>query len=508
MSEADTIVALATPAGVGERAVLRLSGPQAWQVLQAALEELPELRAGRLLRAALPLGAGARLDVELMLWAAPRSATGEQLAEIHLPAWPAAVAECTRLLRAAGCRPAERGEFTRRAVLLGKLDVERAVALGALSRAADAPSAQAALDTLIDGADRALDALREQLLATLALLEAHVDHEDDDTEALAHEELPRALAALSARAAQLADRSASRASAEGELDVLLLGPPNAGKSSLMLALCPDARTTASPVPGTTRDALHARRRVGERTLRFIDGPGVSWEHAWSDPLDARAMQQFLEQLPEHALVLDLEDACAPSSHAERAQRRAAAGSRPRLDVASKADLLDASHEPVSGAERDASGRVVGAVAAATGGASEQGGGARFLVSATTGFGLENLLDALLALAPPPAPLSARHALEAELLADVLPLLTGADLAADLAADLDLHADPTGQAKPRSSLGAASPEHHAALLRSGALPLVALALREAAERLDAHSQRSADLSEELLDRVFAGFCLGK
>jgi len=450
VSVVDTIVAPATPAGVGERAVVRLSGPRAWHALRDVLTDLPPLAPRRLLDARLPLGDGVALPVELMLWRAPHSASGEDLAEVHLPGWPAAVAELLRRLRVAGCRPAQPGEFTRRAVLLGKLDLERAVALGALSRAADAPALAAALDTLVDGGDRALAALREELLATLALLEAHVDHEEEDTEALAEGELPTALAALARRARRLDDDSAARFESEGELAVVLLGPPNAGKSSLMLALCPDAQTTPSPVPGTTRDALSARRRVGARTLAVIDGPGVSWEHAWDDPLDAEAMRLFVGRLPRGAVIVDVEDVTRPSGAEERARRRACAGERPRVEVWNKCDLLAADLAPH----------------------------ARLPVSALSGAGLDALLDAVLAAAPSVAPLAGRHALERQLLDELRPLLE----------PLDADASP--------------------LAREGALPLVALALREALQRLDEHAQRAGDLSEELLDRVFAGFCLGK
>lgn len=446
MISADTVVALATAPGVGERAVLRLSGAAAFELLAQVLREVPEPEPGRLQRASLPLGDGLALPVELLLFVAPRSATGENVAEIHLPAWPAVVAELLARLVRAGARPAQRGEFTRRALTLGKLDLAQAEALGALGRATAPDAAAEALATLLGEAPSDTAELRERLLGTLALLEAHVDHEAEDTEALADGRLDEALAELAGFLRRSASAQAASATPDGELDVVLLGPPNAGKSSLLLALCPGARTTASPLAGTTRDLLEARREVAGRRLRFLDGPGVRRAPPLEDPLDRAAMRHFLEQLPASALVLDVEDLGAPSDAAERAWRLELAGARPRLALANKCDLSDARPLPE-----------------------------HRVVSARSGAGLTELLDAILASRPSPAPSAARRALLLDLHVELAPLLD--ELAAAGAPD--------------------------------ALPLVALALREGLERLDRHEQRAAaDLDEELLDRIFAGFCIGK
>jgi tRNA modification GTPase len=239
---------------------------------------------------------------------------------------------------------------------------------------------------------------------------------------------------------------------DGETDVALLGPPNAGKSALMLALCPGACTTVSPVAGTTRDMLEARVEVGGRRYRLLDGPGVDPERAGLDALDRRAMELYLANLPAGAVILDVEDGAAPSSPAARAARAQRAGSRARVPVWNKCDV---SAPPP---------------AAAPGAESER----RLPVSALRRAGLPALWEAVAAAAPAPRAPDLATEGERRALETILPLLR------------DAAAQPL----------------------AGTLPLVALALRDAVVALDTVAARVVDVQEEVLDRVFAAFCIGK
>jgi len=446
----DTIVAPITAAGAGERGAVRLSGSQAFPLGAQVLEVLRAPKPGHTGAGRLPLGDGVHADVMLLVFRAPRSLTGEDVVEMHLVGWPALVDELVHRLVAAGARPAERGEFTRRAIATGASDLPSGLAVGRLVGARDAEEAAAAAAQLGGGLAARHAELRDALLSVLSLIEAHVDFEEEDTEAVGEEELREGLLVAQRIAARLARDCAIRPPSDGETDVALLGPPNAGKSALFLALCPGASTTVSPVAGTTRDALEARVVRDGRRFRVLDGPGVR-AHVDDAPADAegdldrRAMELYVAGLPRHAIVLDVVDATADEDPAGCALRATWIGARPRVAVHNKGDLLPEDVSPEG-----------------------------LTVSALTGAGLDALWYAIAAAAPAPRAPDLATRGEARAVAAALPLIDEA-LSAPLA---------------------------------GALPVVALALREALQHLDDEAQVAADLDEEVLDRIFAGFCVGK
>ena len=503
----DTIVAAASASGFGERAMIRLSGRSAlsiseslltvteaprpgrlglgWMEIAPAPEQLadrgpgavPEARGsdseiartghreidldgrdsdsetpgtGRSDAHQAPPSMGSPIPIALMFFAGPRSLTGEDVVELHLPGWPALVTELLRRAVAAGARPAARGEFLRRGLIHGRIDLEGALAVGRLAASREADDARAAASCLSGQTARLGEALRDELLATLALLEAHVDFEEADTEAIAEPELRAGLVRSAALAQELVTGSRARPSADGETDVVLLGPPNAGKSSLFLALCPGAETTVSPQPGTTRDALSATVEHGGRRWRLIDGPGVG---EVEDPLDALAAERFLAALPVAAVVLHVESVAssgegrrAVDTEEHRQRRLSAVGSRELIAVASRCDLL------------------------AAGGQRPLG----LCTSSLTGEGLDALWQALHAAAPVPRMADFAERAEVEAAAHILPLLQGA-------AEEDFW---------------------------GALPVLSLQLREVLERLESEREQPLDVTAALLDRIFSGFCIGK
>jgi len=447
----DTIVAAITAPGAGERAAVRLSGPEAHALASTVLEFAEQPAPGRVAAAAWRLHPLLPVPVTVLSFRAPRSFTGEDVVEIHLLGWPVLVTELLRQLVAAGARPAARGEFSRRALATGRATVGQTLALARLMAARSSEEAAAAAAALTGAPAAGRAGLRDALLDTLARLEAHVDFEEEDTEAVSEAELRAGLQRAAELAQRLVRMGERQASADGETDVVLLGAPNAGKSALFLALCPGASTTVSPVAGTTRDALEARVLRDGRRWRVLDGPGVDAGECPLSPLDRRAGELWLAQLPALAAVLLVDDAAAPATPATRARLAAAAGSRPVLAVLSKADLLP----PGAAAARA---RAEAACA----------------VSAQQRSGLDELWTELARLAPVPAAPDLATAREAQAAARVLPLLEDA-LSTPLA---------------------------------GALPLVASALREALAHLAETTEGGEDLDEELLDRIFASFCIGK
>lgn len=452
----DTIVAPATAPGFGERAMVRLSGRRALTIAHDLLKVTTAPRPGRLGEGWLELAPdnGSPVPVQLLFFRGPRSLTGENVVELHLPGWPALVTEVLRRAVAAGARPAARGEFLRRGLIHGRIDLDGALAVGRLAASREADDARAAASCLTGGTARLGDALRDELLNTLALLEAHVDFEEADTEAIAESELRAGLiqSATLARALMAAGRS--RPTADGETDVVLLGPPNAGKSSLFLALCPGAETTISPQPGTTRDALAATVEHGGRRWRLIDGPGVG---EVGEGLDALAAERFLAALPSAAVVLHVESVASPSakgvglgdagdSQVHRRRRLSAVGSRTLISVTSRCDLLPAETTRPEG----------------------------LYTSSRTGEGLPALWQALHQAAPAPRAADFAERSETDAAADILPLL-------EAASEDDFW---------------------------GALPVLSLQLREALERMESDREHPLDVTAALLDRIFSGFCIGK
>lgn len=301
---AGTIVALATPPGPARRAILRLSGPRAGELARAVLrDEAPRFEPA----AARALCVG-RFDdgrgtqpVELYWWRGPRSYTREDLAEFHLPgAAPLARVAEERLL-ALGAEPARPGEFTRRAFLNGRLDLSQAEGVLALTRAANESERAAAAGLLEGGLERRAGAARERLLELAALCEASLDFDERETGHVAREELARQLAAARAALEEATRFEQARAAPSGLPRVVLVGAPNAGKSTLWNALT-GGQALTSELAGTTRDTLQGLWRLPGGSCVLVDGPGLAADEAGPA---ARAQALFARTRRAADLVLGL-----------------------------------------------------------------------------------------------------------------------------------------------------------------------------------------------------------
>ncbi len=294
----DTIFALATAPGRAAIAVLRCSGPGsriAAEILAGGAPP-PRVAAVRTLRDT----AGEALDRAVVLWfPGPRSYSGEDCLELHLHGGPAVVdGVCQRLL-ALGLRPAEPGEFTRRAFANGKLDLTQAEALADLVEAQTRVQARQALAQAGGALARRCQAWREQLIASLALLESQIDFAEEAAATAPTDRLPKAISELAdALASAASEEAAGRRVREG-YRVAIIGAPNAGKSSLLNRLLGRPAAIVAEVPGTTRDVLeHPLDLRGYRLViadtaglreaqEAIEQEGVRRARAWAEAADLR-----------------------------------------------------------------------------------------------------------------------------------------------------------------------------------------------------------------------------
>jgi tRNA modification GTPase len=270
----DTIVALATSPGRGAIAIIRLSGAAAHEIAAEIVRPWP-IAARVATLSDIYSRRGERLDQAIVTrFDAPRSFTGEHVVEIACHGGQVVPVSIMAALIASGAREATRGEFTRRAVLNGRMDVLQAEAVGDLIDAQSRGSQRAALNQLDGGLSRRILTLREQLLELEALIAYDIDFPEEDDGPVAPERITIGIETVLAALDQLlATAPAGELIREGAL-VVIAGAPNVGKSSLFNALLGRRRAIVTDVPGTTRDALEAVIDAGDWPLRLVDTAGL------------------------------------------------------------------------------------------------------------------------------------------------------------------------------------------------------------------------------------------
>ena len=306
----DTIVALSSAAGPGARAIVRLSGPNARAVVASVF--VPHSPAGeglgvrgirdrKLSPGHLKLtGVHSPLPATLYFFPAPRTYTGQDLAELHTISSPPLVERLIADLLAAGARSAQPGEFTLRAFLAGKKDLPQAEAVLAVIEANSDADLTDALAQLAGGVTQPLAQLRDDLLNLLADVEAALDFVDEDIEFVSKTATLNRISAGMAHLTNLRRQLDGRTVSGRTFRVALVGEPNAGKSSLFNALVGGAAAIVSPVAGTTRDYLTARLSLDGVDVELTDTAGVQ---PALDAIDAKAQQLGRAETARADLVL-------------------------------------------------------------------------------------------------------------------------------------------------------------------------------------------------------------
>jgi len=310
MSNKDTIFALASGAGRAAIAVLRLSGQLTAKLVVSFCGALPSPRTAALITFRHPKS-GETLDRGLLLWfPAPASFTGEDCAEFHVHGSSAIMAAFFEALGSfAGVRPAEPGEFTRRAFVNGKLDLAQVEGLADLIEAETEAQRRQAMRQMEGELGAKVLTWRATLLEAAALLEADIDFADEaDTPNFSQSRIEALLRPLleSLGGELLAGRAAELV--RDGLTVVIAGPPNAGKSSLLNVLAHRDIAIVSPIAGTTRDAIEVRLDVGGLPLTLVDTAGLRDS---ADPIEQIGIWRAQERLISADLVLWLTEVGHP-----------------------------------------------------------------------------------------------------------------------------------------------------------------------------------------------------
>jgi tRNA modification GTPase len=327
----DTIAAIATPPGSGAIAVLRLSGPHALELARSLTGVEPRPRHAVL--CAFRDAAGNEIDRGLLLFfPAPKSSTGEHVVELQCHG--GRVVSDLLLARALelGARAAEPGEFTQRAFLNGKLDLLQAEAVADLIASGSAHAARAALRSLEGGFSTGVRALQERLTRLRVLAEAWLDFPEEELGA--PPDLKPELEALAADIKALAARAEQGTVLRDGLTVVIAGPPNAGKSSLLNRLAGYEAAIVTDIPGTTRDLLREHLAIDGIPLHAIDTAGFRDS---SDPVEREGVKRARTEVARADCVLWIADAREPRA-AALAAARTAAGATPLTFVRNKIDL--------------------------------------------------------------------------------------------------------------------------------------------------------------------------
>lgn len=303
----DTIAALATPAGTSAIAVVRACGPQVTELVCAIFGATPPPRLAQ--HADYRDRGGALVDdVLFTFFAGPNSFTGEDTVEISCHGNPFIAQKILRDLLARGCRAAEAGEFSKRAFLNGRMDLSQAEAVMDLIHARSERALAAANLQLRGALGRQMESIISQIVSVLATIEAYIDFPDEDLPPEDRQAVQRQIdTVLTGTNRLLATNQYGEFLREG-IKTVILGEPNAGKSSLLNRLLGRDRALVSAEPGTTRDYIEERVVIGAHWLRLIDTAGLN---ATPTSLEKRGIDKTFEQAGNADLFLWVIDSTRP-----------------------------------------------------------------------------------------------------------------------------------------------------------------------------------------------------
>ena len=310
MIQNDTIIALATPAGMGAISVIRLSGENAIQIVDAHFKSIKKNKSLKNEKThTIHLGhiiqKGTILDEVLVsVFKNPRSYTGENVVEISCHGSTFIQQEIIQLFLKSGCRMADNGEFTMRAFLNGKMDLSQAEAVADVIASNSAASHQMAIQQMRGGITNELKELRAQLLDFAALIELELDFSGEDVEFADRTRFKELVAKISFVLKRLIDSFAFGNAMKNGIPVAIIGEPNVGKSTLLNTLLNEEKAIVSEIAGTTRDAIEDELIIEGVAFRFIDTAGI---RETQDVVESIGIQKAYEKADNAQLILFLID---------------------------------------------------------------------------------------------------------------------------------------------------------------------------------------------------------
>ena len=330
----DTIVAIATAAGAGGVGIVRLSGPRSRAIAETVCGRA--LRPRHAHHARFSDADGETIDDGIALrFDAPRSYTGEDVVELQAHGSRVLLQRLVERCCALGARMARPGEFSERAFRNGRLDLAQAEAVADLIAAGDLAAARAARRSLDGVFSQRVDALADGLLALRVHVEAAIDFSDEPIETLGLDAVAARLAVLAAALDDIAAAAERGRRLRDGLHAVIVGPPNAGKSSLLNALAGSERAIVTDVAGTTRDLLVETVRSDGVELTLVDTAGL---RDGGDAIEREGMRRARAELERADLAIVVVDARAPEAGRDALVAAVAAAPR-RLWLHNKADLL-------------------------------------------------------------------------------------------------------------------------------------------------------------------------
>ena len=308
----DTIVAPATPVGRSALAIVRIDGPLSTAILSALAGVVPEPRISTLVRLAQD---SQYIDQCIAVrYQAPHSFTGNDLVELTLHGSAVLVEEVIRCAINLGARLAEPGEFTERAVLNGKMDLVQAESIGDLINARTSLQARLSLANLEGALSRKAAAIRESLLHVISRLEAALDFSEEGYEFISRGDARAAIERAIADADALIETYRRGRATRTGLNAVILGRPNAGKSTLLNRLVGSDRAIVTPIPGTTRDIVRETIEIGGLPVTLADTAGL---RASDDEVESIGVERARRAAESGDLILYLIDAAAGMTDEDR-----------------------------------------------------------------------------------------------------------------------------------------------------------------------------------------------
>ncbi len=313
----ETIVALATPSGSGAIALIRVSGPEAIDIVDGIFKA----RSGKSLKKqashTLQLGQifdGQKIvdEVLVSVFKGTRSYTGEPSVEISCHGSPYIQQQIIQLLNQKGCRTAKPGEYTMRAFLNGKMDLSQAEAVADLIASDNEASHQIAMQQMRGGFAYQLKELRQQLLDFASLIELELDFSEEDVEFANRDQFQELVTEIQKTLKQLIDSYAIGNVIKKGIPVAIVGEPNVGKSTLLNALLNEERAIVSNIAGTTRDTIEDELAIGGIGFRFIDTAGI---RETEDEIEGLGIKKTFEKIEQSQLVIKLFDASLVEANA-------------------------------------------------------------------------------------------------------------------------------------------------------------------------------------------------